>query len=144
MYNLPIIEEAYKKFIQNLPFWLPEGICFIDLKLLHDLNLLNFRPLGGHKKELKLNSLFNVIESFEKIILVNEEFIVWITPYFLEEQTSTTILIALNRGDEMPQLEMGFVGSGVYNQSKLILQVLEKFLIEIQETEYLLARFKNI
>ncbi len=146
MDNLHIIEESYKSFTKNLTFWLPEGLSSIDLKLLYDLDLLHFQPLEA-QKQFKLQSLFHIIESLEKITLVNQEFIVWIIPSFSEEQ-STTVLIALNRGEEKPRIEIGFMGTGIYNQSKLILQVLEKFLIEIQETEHLLERvleqFKNI
>jgi hypothetical protein len=55
----------------------------------------------------------------------------------------TYTLIALNRGDCEPQLEVAFIASGVYNSSKLVLKVLEKFLIEIQETETTLAKFQS-
>ena len=51
-------------------------------------------------------------------------------------------LIALNH-EEQPQLEIAFSTSGVYNSSRLVLRVLEKYLQEIQETEDTLKSLKN-
>lgn len=140
MHNLEVIEECYKKFIKSLNFWIPEGIYYIDLQLLHHFDLLHFQP-PITRKDPVLTRYFHMVESPEKITLFNDEFVVWIIPDKIEHHSVTYTLIALNPSDREPQLEAAFIASGIYNTSKLVLKVLEKFLIEIQETETLLSSF---
>jgi hypothetical protein len=40
-------------------------------------------------------------------------------------------------------LELCFITSGVYNTSRLVLRVLEKFLVEIEENEKLLKTLEK-
>ena len=143
MHNLSLIEEYYRKFINNLSFWIPEGIYFINLELLHHFDLLHFQP-SGNRKDPILTRYFQIIEFPEKITLINDEFVVWIIPDKVDNISMTHTLIALMppSGQE-PQLEVAFVASGVYNTSKIVLNVLEKFLVEIQETEKTLSRFQE-
>lgn len=140
MDNLSIIEDSYRKYIKNLSFWIPEGIINVDLDILHKFNLLNFQ---NHKlnEDDSLTRYFHVIESLEKITLVNEQFIVWIVPENIEGVPTTYALIALNHPSG-PLLETVFATSGVYNTSWLVLRILEKFLQEIQENEELIKRYK--
>jgi hypothetical protein len=140
MHNLAVIEECYKKFIKSLNFWIPEGIYYIDLQLLHHFDLLHFQP-HTPRKDPVLTRYFHMVESPEKITLINDEFVVWIIPDKVNYLTVTYTLIALNPSDREPQLEAAFIASGIYNTSKLVLKVLEKFLIEIQETETALLNF---
>jgi hypothetical protein len=135
MHNLSLLEEYYKKYIKSLYYWIPEGIFTVNLTLLQDFDLLHFhRP---EHRDPTLTRYFHVIESSEKITLINEEFVVWIMSDRVDMIPVTYTLIAVNRGDQ-PKLEIAFIASGVYNTSKLILRVLEKFLIDIQETETLI------
>jgi hypothetical protein len=90
----------------------------------------------------KLLNVGHMIESADKITLVNNDFIVWIIPETRRQIPSTYTLIALNNEVRDPQLEVVFVASGVYNTSRLVLKVLEKFLMEIQETENVLDRLR--
>lgn len=142
MHNLPLIEEYYKKFITNLYSWIPEDVYSIDLELLHRYDLLHFHPNAG-RKDPALTRHFHVIESPNKMTLVNDEFVVWIIPDKVDNTSLTYTLIALNRGEQEPQLEAAFIASGVYNSSKLVLSVLEKFLIEIQETTRIISKFNE-
>lgn len=135
MHNLEILEACYKQFIENLPDRLPEDIIEVDLKLLHNLDLLHYHDPNFN--DPNLTRYFHVIESNEKITLINDDFVIWIVPEKIEEFQLTYTLISLNREDQ-PELELCFVTSGVYNTSRLILRVLEKFLFEIQENEDLL------
>ncbi len=130
--NLSNLEEAFKKFTSNIKSWLPEGIIDVNLALLHSMGLLNYHSI--HKESQSLTRYFHLIESPEKITLVNEQFIVWIVPEKVDDRALTYILIALNQ-PKQPQLEIAFSTSGIYNSSRLVLRVLEKFLSEIQETE---------
>lgn len=140
MHNLAQIEEYYKRYIKGLYYWIPEGIFSVDLDLLRRFDLLHFqRP--NYQNPL-LTRYFHIIESSEKITLINEEFIVWIMPDRIDHIPITYTLIAINQEDQ-PKLEIAFITSGVYNTSKLVLRILEKFLLEIQENEQMLNKLQT-
>jgi len=138
MHNLEYLETCYKKYINNISDCLPEDIIQVDLKLLHQLDLLRYHDPSYN--DPSLTRYFHVIETDEKITLVNEDFIVWIVPEKINGNPMTYTLIALNTPDE-PDLRMCFVTSGVYNTSRLVLRLLEKYLLEIQENENLIRKF---
>lgn len=137
MENPSLLEECYKKYINNINKWIPEGIINIDLSLLQKLNLLNY--YNKDKYDPALTRYFQIVESTEKITLVNDEFVVWIVPEKIDQTPVTYALIALKKNDEI-HLEIAFSATGVYNNSKLVLRVLEKFLFDIQETEQVIAK----
>lgn len=141
MDDLNILEEAYNKYIKSLSSWLPEGIIEVDIELLHKFKLLNFSQ-GKQQANDALTRYFQVIESNEKITLVNDHFVIWIVPENQNDNPTTYTLIALNVQDH-PHLEMAFSTTGVYNSSRLVLRILEKFLTEIQENEELLKKFQK-
>lgn len=143
MQNIDLVEEFYQKSIKDVELMIPEGIYFVNLELLHHFDLLHFQPTGEYRDPL-MAGYFQVIESQEKITLINNEFIVWIIPNKVDQAASFTyILIALNKEDQDPQLEAAIISSGIYNTSKLVLKILEKFLIEIQETEKTISNFQK-
>jgi hypothetical protein len=137
MNNNSILEENYKKYIKNIRQWIPEGIINVDLNLLHKLNVINYYNKESY--DPALTRYFHVVESEEKITLVNEEFVVWIVPEKINNVSITYTLIALNKDNEI-HLETAFATSGVYNTSRLVLRLLEKFLFDIQETEEVLTK----
>jgi hypothetical protein len=139
MHNLTLIEEYYKKYIKNLYHWIPEGIYSVNLALLHRFDILHFQY--PDKQDPVLTRYFHIVESPEKITLINDEFIVWILPDRIDHIPVTYTLVALNK-EEQPKLELAFITSGVYNTSHLVLRILEKFLIEIQENESMLDKFR--
>lgn len=141
MYNFSNIEDSYQKFIKEIESFIPEGIYEVNLALLHHFDLLKFQPSGEDRNPL-VNRYFHLLESPEKITLVNDEFIVWIVPGSREHVPITHTMIALNKGEQEPQLEASFIASGIYNNPKLVLKILEKFLMEIHETEIALSKFK--
>lgn len=122
-----------------MPNWLPEDIITVDLNLLQRLHLLNHA--GEEEQDPSLTRYFHVIESDEKITLINEQFVVWIVPEKVEEVAITYTLVAVNKKSE-PELQLAFVNTGVYNTSKLVLNVLEKLLQDIQENEETLKKLK--
>lgn len=140
MHNLAVIESWYQKFIQDMPTWLPEDIMSVDLNLLQKMNLLDYND--PESESSSLTRYFHVVESEEKITLINEEFIVWIVPEKVDDVAITYTLVAVNKGGE-PELEVAFVNSGVYNTSKLVLRILEKVLQEIQENEEMIKKMKK-
>lgn len=135
MYNPAQIEEYFKKYIHNLGQFLPDGVIEVDIDLLHRFDLLNYEK----KQDPSLTRYFHVIEAMDKITLINDQFIIWIVPETTERSSKTYVLIALNKKG-IPELELAFVTSDVYNSSKLVLRILEKFLHEIQENEDLLIK----
>jgi hypothetical protein len=141
MLNPIQIEEAYKEFIGNLPNWAHDGITSIDLKFLHDQNLLaSLQDDKGDPDDL--TQYFHVIESVEKVTLFNEQFIVWIIPKMEVEQPLTYVMIALNH-PENAHLEVVFATHGVYNTPRYVLKVLQHYLVDMLETEETLTSFEK-
>jgi hypothetical protein len=140
MNNPTILEACFKRYINDISRWLPDGIVEVNLETLHDLDLLSFHKKGSANSAL--TRYFHVVESEEKLTLVNEDFIVWIVPERHENISVTYTLIALNKDEEI-QLELGFATKGIYNNSHLVLRLLEKYLYEIQNTEDQLARYEK-
>lgn len=140
MNNPTVLEACYKRYMNDISKWLPDGIIDINLETLHELNLLNFHCQAA--ADSALTRYFHVMESEEKLTLVNEEFIVWIVPEKLETTPVTYTLIALNKEEEI-RLELAFTTSGIYNNSHLVLRLLEKYLLEIQNTEEQLAKLEK-
>jgi hypothetical protein len=139
MENPTILEACYRRYMNNLTKWLPDGVIDVNLETLQKLNLLNFH---NKTEDYALNRYFQVVESDEKLTLVNEDFIVWIVPVKSKKIPSTYTLIALNKENDV-RLELAFSTSGVYNHSHLVLRLLEKYLLEIQNTEEQLAKLEK-
>lgn len=139
MDNPNMLEDCYQRYMNDLSKWLPDGMIDVNLEILQKLNLLNF-----HKgtSDSALTRYFHVVESEDKLTLVNEDFIVWIVPEKQESIPVTCTLIALNKEDEI-RLELAFTTSGIYNHSHLVLRLLEKYLLDIQNTEEQLAKFEK-
>ncbi len=137
MDNLTEIDQTFKKFMANLDEYLPEGLLQVDINLLKELELLNFYK----DKDLSFTRYFQVVETDEKISLINEQFIVWIVSEKIEDVSATYVFIALNRPE--PHLEIAFSVSGVYNTSRLVLKLLEKYLEEIDEVEESISHIRN-
>lgn len=134
MINPHILEEAFQEFSKDLSKWIPDGITQVDMKLLNDLGLLNSAELENSINEAHLNHYFHIIETPEKVTLFNEQFAIWIVPELVEENPTTTTLIALLQMNK-PHLEIVYTTSGVYNTPKYILKILQHYLTEVQDTE---------
>lgn len=130
MYQAQDIEDFFKKIILDLPSFLPEGVIDVDIGLLQRFSLLNLEE----KKDPSLTRYFHVLDSADKITLVNDQFVIWIVPDNSGVTPKTFVIIALNKEKEL-KLELAFKTSDIYNSSKLVLRILEKFLLEIQENE---------
>ena len=142
MDNISLLDESFNEYIKNLSHWLPEGVIDVDIQTLKDLDLLNFMNTKSSGEE-SLTRYFQVIESDEKITLVNDQFVIWIVPETIDNLPITFTLIAINT-EEKPHLETAFSTSGVYNTSRLVLRILEKYLFDIQETEEIINSFKKV
>jgi hypothetical protein len=132
------LESDYQKYIDNLKQYAPDGIVEIDLSLLHELGLLSCDEEENIETALTHN--FYVVESSDKLTLFNQKYVVWIVPKLIDQTPTTYTLIALNE-KKQTHLEMVFATSGVYNQSNLVLRILEKFLEQIEENEEEICRY---
>lgn len=139
MYNASELEKHFRGFITNLKAWLsPDSIVDINIETLSQLDLLNYHQ--AH--ESTLTRYFHVIDSKNKITLINDQFVVWIVPENTDGASKTTVLVALNQQGK-PKIELAFIAKDVYNTSRLVLRLLEKFLFEIQENEESLKSYKG-
>jgi len=135
-----ILESYYNRYIEDINDWLPDGVIDVDLELLNKLDLLHF-----HQKTVNdtdLTRFFHVIESEDKLTLINDQFVVWIVPDNIEMVPVTYTLIALNKKDTV-QLELAFTTSGIYNNSQLVLRLLDAYLLEIQNTEDFIEKIEK-
>lgn len=141
MHDFFKIEEFYNKCVNNLDDVVPEGIYNVNLDLLYHFDLLHFGPQPETNNGM-LERYFHMVETPEKLTLVNEEFVIWIFPSQSGNEPVTYTMIALNH-KEGPKLEAVFIASGVYNQSILIMRLLESFLAEIQDNERMLSNMEK-
>lgn len=133
------LDSSYEQFIRNLPELIPDGIVHVELQLLQKMGLLQE---DLREQSPSLTRFFHVVESKDKITLFNDQFAIWIVPEKVNHEPMTLVLVAINTSGK-PKLEMAFSMSGVYNTSRLVLRVLEKFLAEIQENEDLISHLKD-
>lgn len=140
MINPTQLEELYKEYSENLNDWAHDGIISVDLNLLQELNLLDDTEQESDPDDL--TQYFHVIESVEKVTLFNEQFIIWIVPKSEAEIPATYVFIALNN-EGKSSLELVFTTSGVYNTPKYVLKVLQRFLIDMLETQATLTAIEK-
>ena len=136
MDNIIELEHCFKQYWNQIKKWLPEGIVQVDLKLLLDFGLLDFEAKDSSKR------IFHVIETPDKILLVNQDFVVWIVPFIENGISVSYTLIALN-GRESLHPEICFKCVGAYNTSHLVLSILDKYINEIEENEIVLTNIQN-
>ena len=139
MLNPVQIEDLYREYMDNLSQWAHDGVISVNLKVLHELGLLE----SDDKTDVdEITQYFHVIESAEKVTLFNDQFIVWIVPRMEQDVPITYVIIALN-SSEKTHLEVVFTTSGVYNTPKYVLRVLQYFLLDMLETEATLTSFEK-
>lgn len=132
------LDNYYTQYMSNIEKWLPDGLIEVDLALLQRLNLLHYPP--KEMGDSALTRYFQAVESQGKLTLINEQYVIWIVPNRTTEVATTNTLIALHKNDEI-YLQLGFCCKGIYNNSQLVLRLLEKFLIEIHDMEETLNKF---
>ncbi len=137
------LEEQYQHIMEELGAFTPEGIIHVDLELLQSLGLLTNIGEEFGKPKHPLTHYFHVLETAEKITLFNDQFVIWIVPQMFDHEPVTFALVGVIGGDGEVKLEITFATSGVYNTSKIVLQVLEKLLEDIRENEEMLQRMQD-
>lgn len=138
--NITELELSFQRYVQNLSEWLPDGVLNVDLALLQRLNLLDFA--SELPNSASITQYFHVVEAEEKITLFNDHYVIWIVPSLVDNMPTTFVLVAL-REEQNLHLELAFATSGIYNTSQLVLKVLEKLLLEVQETQEELNHYQK-
>ena len=137
--NAVQLEAKYQEFMQSLPEHAPDGIIEVDLAMLQTWGLLTNMEESLNGTNESLAHYFHVIETAEKITLYNDRFVVWIVPQMVAHEPVTYAIVGTITSTDL-NLEVVFATRGVYNASKIVLRILERFLEEIEENELLLAR----
>ena len=140
MDKIELLDSVFERFMQHLADLVPDGIIPVDIKLLQKLDLL--KDDLAQSSSPQLTKFFHVVESKEKITLYNEQFAIWIVPEKVNDEAITLVLIALNDMQE-PKIELAFSTAGVYNTSRIVLRVLEKLLLEVQENQEVITHFEE-
>lgn len=135
MANIAELEANFQRYTANLESYAPDGIVEINLDLLKQMDLLAVLEKKDEEGEQRLPRTFQVLEAPEKITLFNDDFAIWIVPSNLEGLSVTYVLIGTHKEDEPINLEIVLSASGVYNNSKMVLRVVDAFLKEIKENE---------
>ncbi|QXE26585.1 hypothetical protein [Chlamydia buteonis] len=135
--SLDFLEDFYRRSIHNKGTAFPEGFMDIADVLSHSASELKMDSI----RELPISN-FIIAESADKLTLFNADFAVWLVPELVQGEPVTRGYIALyhSKGDYTP--EMAFQASGEYNQSTLILEALQIYLQDIQDTESMLRSFR--
>ena len=128
---IDILDEYFETHASDLAHWLPDGIVTVDVKLLADMGLLE--NVTNAQKTNELPQCMYAVETEDRITLYNDFFAAWVVPTPTNGEAETLLLIA-TLSDTTPKLEAGFLFQGVHNQAKTILQVLEKTIQDIRET----------
>ena len=131
------LEEAYIDFTDNFKRWAPDGIIQIDLKTLCEMGLLNRDDFDEEEPD-DVTQFFHVVESPDKITLHNEKFAVWIVPKVVDD-IPTTLTYISQVVKKRPLLELVYATSGVYNTPKFILKVMQRFLIDVIDTDEVIS-----
>jgi hypothetical protein len=136
--------EQFDSFFQKLSSqpgeFFPDGIVDITIRVLHALRLLSEDP--PTVREAPANSLLQAVESEGRITLYNDKFALWIVPQ-ANAPVPTTITYIARRMEEAFSPEVAFRTQGIHNRSKTILKLIDRYLIEIQETESVIASLES-
>lgn len=131
------LEEAFQNFNLNFKKWVPDGIIQINLEALCEMGLLNQEDFDEEEPD-DVTQYFHVLETPDKITLLNEKFAIWIVPKMVGDVSTTHTYISQLQKDKL-HLELVYETSGVYNNPKFILKILQHFLIEVIDTDAIIS-----
>jgi len=131
------LEDAYQNFNLNFKKWVPDGIIQINLETLCEMGLLNKEDFDEEEPD-DVTHYFHVLETPDKITLLNEKFAIWIVPKMVDNISTTHTYISQLQKEKL-HLELVYETAGVYNNPKFILKVLQHFLIEVIDTDNVIS-----
>lgn len=140
MKNREELEKYFHTISNNLHKYIPDGILEINIRLLRDLGLLEQDKPDNVESSLK--STFDVIETGNKMMLINKRFVIWIVSDNLSLKGATYVVVALNQKSKLKP-ELCFSAKGVYNTTSVVIRVLDKLLTEILENQTVVDSYEN-
>lgn len=129
------LDAFFEHLKENSIQELPDGILDINIRALQSLQLLS-------EDNPPASQMLQAVESKEKITLFNERFVLWISLHEKEHPPATVVYVA-RRLDNGIKPELAFRTKGIYNRSKTILKLIDRFLSDIQETETMLSELSG-
>ncbi len=143
MRNIEELDGCFRQLSSRLPEALPDGIEQVNLETLRSLNLLAHHATSQSFPSQQVPwHYFHVHDSGDKITLHNDRYIAWIIPEQEMEEPSTLVIIA-SEGEADIHPELAFRTQGVYNSSRTVLRVLERYLDDIEENNSCLKKFTD-
>lgn len=139
MITIDQLDTYYQSLSQNTLELLPDGIIDVNIKTLQTLRLLTEEASSG---EGTTAELLQAVETDGRITLFNERFALWIVPQVGASPSATVVYVATHQNDEV-KAELGFRTSGIHNNSKTILRLIDRFLADIQETDSMLSQLEE-
>jgi hypothetical protein len=135
------LDAFFDDLTQHTSDLLPDGILEINVKSLHALHLLS-ENISAPPGSTPASNLLQAIESGGKITLYNEKFALWVAPQKNADPSSTIVFIA-RRDEDALKPEIAFRTTGIHNRSKIILKLIDRFLLDIQETESVISNLET-
>ena len=132
MINPEKLEKYFHQFTDDLSKWIQDGIQEIDENFVQRAGI-NIDGQESNSLE-DLPFYFHVIETDEKVTLFNNQFIVWIIPKIVNDESLTYTLICYLNENE-PKLEVVFTTKQKFNSPKILIKTLRYFLTEMIDTE---------
>ena len=132
MINPEKLEKYFHQFTDDLSKWIQDGIQEIDESFITRAGIDIDENESGSLEDLPF--YFHVIETDEKVTLFNNQFIVWIIPKIVNDESLTYTLICYLHENE-PKLEVVFTTKQKFNSPKILIKMLRYFLTEMIDTE---------
>ena len=140
MVSIEELDAFFEHLTKNTSELIPDGILDINIKTLHSFHLLTEE--SQESGVTPVAHLLQAVESNGKITLFNERFVLWIVPQ-QDANPPCTIVFVAQHNDHQIKPELAFRTAGIHNRSKTILRLIDKFLVEIQETESLISQLET-
>jgi hypothetical protein len=138
MFNAERIETLFQNFLNELQLGGADRWIHIDDVLLENLGI-DVTDVTLSSKQAQ--SYFFVLESCDKITLINQDFLVWLVP--LKNESPATLAIVARNTEKEPQMELIIHASGRFNTPDMILKVLDQSLKEIKENDELVSHLSG-
>lgn len=138
MLSPQVLEKFYHTFTNNLSHYLPDGIVEVTHDFLKEHHI-NPDLIVTENEQPKS---YYVLETEEKITLLNENFVIWIIPTVNREVPVTFALIASIYDAEL-KLELCFSAADGLNAPHIVLKVLDYYVDEIEETNSIVNSIAN-
>ncbi|AHK63720.1 hypothetical protein BOKEGFJH_00844 [Chlamydia avium] len=129
--SLDFLEEFYRHSICNCKAFCEGFANIADILSTAEDSSISSRPINN----------FIIAETTDKLTLFNSDFVVWLVPEVIQGEAVTRGYIALYHPSGRCTPELAFQALGEYNQSALILEALQLYLKDIQDTENILRSF---